>query len=126
MTKILHVDDDADIREITRISLEVVGPFTLMQCSSGFEALEQGPQFLPDIILMDVMMPELGGVDTCARMKDIPNLANVPVIFMTAKAQTREMQSLMDTGAIGVITKPFDPMSLPTQITDLIATHGSA
>ena len=126
MTKILHVDDDADIREITRISLEVVGPFTLMQCSSGFEALEQGPQFLPDIILMDVMMPELGGVDTCARMKDIPNLANVPVIFMTAKAQTREMQSLMDTGAIGVITKPFDPMSLPTQITDLVATHGNA
>lgn len=126
MTKILHVDDDADIREITRISLEVVGPFTLLQCSSGFEALEQGPQFLPDIILMDVMMPELGGVDTCARMKDIPNLANVPVIFMTAKAQTREMQSLMDTGAIGVITKPFDPMSLPTQITDLVATHGNA
>lgn len=125
MTKILHVDDDADIREITRISLEVVGPFTLLQCSSGFEALEQGPQFLPDIILMDVMMPELGGVDTCARMKDIPNLANVPVIFMTAKAQTREMQSLMDTGAIGVITKPFDPMSLPTQITDLVATHGN-
>lgn len=123
MTKVLHVDDDADIREITRISLEVVGPFTLLQCSNGFDALEQGPQFLPDIILMDVMMPELGGVDTCARMKDIPNLANVPVIYMTAKAQTREMQSLMDTGAIGVITKPFDPMSLPQQILDLVDQH---
>lgn len=122
--KILHVDDDADIREITRISLEVVGPFTLMQCSSGYEALEKGPQFLPDVILMDVMMPELGGVDTCQRMKDIPNPQDVPVIYMTAKAQIREMQSLMDTGAIGVITKPFDPMSLPTQIMDLVSAQG--
>lgn len=121
--KILHVDDDDDIREITRIALEVVGPFSLMQCSSGFEALEKGPQFFPDIILMDVMMPELGGVDTCQKMKEIPNLQNVPVIYMTAKAQTREMQSLMDTGAIGVITKPFDPMSLPAQILDLVATN---
>lgn len=94
-----------------------------MQCSSGFEALEKGPQFFPDIILMDVMMPELGGVDTCQKMKEIPNLQNVPVIYMTAKAQTREMQSLMDTGAIGVITKPFDPMSLPAQILDLVATN---
>ena len=122
--KILHVDDDADIREITRISLEVVGPFTLMQYSSGYEALEKGPQFLPDVILMDVMMPELGGVDTCQRMKDIPNLQDVPVIYMTTKAQTREMQSLVDTGAIGVITKPFDPMPLPTQIMDLVSAQG--
>ena len=120
--KVLHIDDDPDIREIARISLEVVGPFTLLQCASGFEALEKATEFAPDVILMDVMMPELGGVETCARLKAMPELKDVPVIYMTAKAQTRETQTLMQTGAIGVITKPFDPMALPTQILDMISS----
>lgn len=116
LKKILHVDDDDDIRVITRMSLEVVGQFTVHQCASGSEALEAAEAFQPDLFLLDVMMPGMTGEEVWSRLHGNPKLSHVPAIFMTAKAQEKEASFLLSTGAIGVITKPFDPMNLGQEI----------
>ena len=116
LKKILHVEDDLDILEIARMSLEVIGQFDLMQCSSGKEALKTAPEFKPELVLLDAMMPEMSGIETLVELRKLSDFADTPVVFMTAKAQPEEVEGFMATGAIGVITKPFDPMTLPDQI----------
>lgn len=116
LQKILHVDDDEDIRTITRMSLELVGKFEVHQCDSGPQALREAPSFSPDLLLLDVMMPEMDGVETWQKLLEIPALAGTPTIFMTAKAEDSTSRSLLEAGAIAVVTKPFDPMQLATQL----------
>lgn len=116
LQKILHVDDDEDIRTITRMSLELVGKFEVYQCGSGHQALKEAKTFAPDLFLLDVMMPEMDGVETWHKLLEIPALYGTPTIFMTAKAEDTTSRSLLDAGAIAVVTKPFDPMKLPTQL----------
>jgi len=116
LQKILHVDDDDDIRIIAKMALEVVGNLTVEQCSSGMDALEVAPQYKPDLFLLDVMMPVMGGEETWQKLRNIPGMENVPAIFMTAKAQDAATGALIELGAIAVITKPFDPMELCSQI----------
>lgn len=119
LNKILHVDDDPDIRMITRLSLENVGGYTVRQCSSGEEALACAAEFLPDLALLDVMMPDMTGDETSKRLQDV--IGPVPVVFMTAKADRDTRTSLLALGAIGVIVKPFDPMKLAGDLHDLWA-----
>ena len=120
LTHILYVEDDEDIQSVAKIALEIVGGFTLRSCSSGKEALEQETvTFAPDLMLLDVMMPEMDGPTTLARLRELPGLASTPVIFMTAKVQASEISHYKSLGAIGVIAKPFDPMQLATQIRQL-------
>lgn len=116
LKKILHVEDDADILEVARMSLEVIGQFDLMQCSSGKESLKTAPEFKPELLLLDAMMPEMSGIETLLELRKLSDCADTPVVFMTAKAQPEEIEGFMATGAISVITKPFDPMTLPDQI----------
>jgi len=116
LEKILHVEDDPDIQKIAELSLATVGGFTLKSCSSGKQALDVATDFMPDLFLLDVMMPEMDGPATLAALWQIPELKNVPAIFMTAKAQSSEIDGFMALGAIGVIVKPFDPMSLPDEV----------
>ncbi len=116
LSKILYVEDEPDIQTVARLSLESLGGFTLEVCSSGEEALAKAPLFQPDLILLDVMMPGMDGPTTFRRLQEIPALAGVPVVFMTAKAQPQEIQHFQELGALGVITKPFDPMALPSQV----------
>ena len=116
LQRILHVDDDADIQEVTRMTLEAIGGFTVATCASGQLALETVPDFMPDLILLDVMMPLMDGPTTLAKLRAEALTAHVPVIFMTAKVQSHETRQYLDMGAIGVITKPFDPMALCGQI----------
>ncbi len=124
LTKILYVEDDLDIQTVAQIALEMVGGFTLRICSSGREALEPASvEFAPDLILLDVMMPEMDGPTTLARLREYPQLAKTPVIFMTAKVQASEVTHYKSIGAIGVIAKPFDPMQLAQQVRQLWATH---
>ena len=117
--RVLHVDDEPDIREIAKLALESIGGYVVESCGSGREALEKAPGFAPDIILLDVMMPGMDGPTTFQEFRRIPDLANTPVIFMTAKVQSREIDEYLDLGAAGVITKPFDPVTLCGEIEGL-------
>jgi two-component system, OmpR family, response regulator len=112
LQRILCVEDDPDIREVAMLALEVVGGFTVCGCASGAQALEQGPGFKPQLVLLDVMMPHMDGPATLQAMRATPELADVPVVFMTAKVQTDEVQEYMKLGALDVVAKPFEPMRL--------------
>jgi two-component system OmpR family response regulator len=127
LQKILYVDDDRDIREVAKLSLEGVGRFTLRLCASGAELLAEAPKFGPDLLLLDVMMPEMDGVATLAALRKIPSLVSTPVVFMTAKAQACHMQYYRDLGAVEVVAKPFQAMQLPTQLRAIWSNlHGAA
>ena len=119
LKRILHVDDEADIREIGKLALEAVGGFMVESCASGSEAVQKGPGFAPDLLLLDVMMPGMDGPATLRALREIIILKNVPAVFMTAKAQPSEIAALKDLGAVDVIVKPFDPMSLAQQLSDI-------
>ena len=116
LKKILHVEDEPDIREIALLALETVGGFSVESCGSGDEALEKAPGFMPDLFLMDIMMPGMDGPATLVELRKKPEFADTPVIFMTAKAQAQEVVRFKELGAIDVITKPFDPITLSDQI----------
>jgi CheY-like chemotaxis protein len=120
--RVLHVDDEPDIREIVQISLAIDSAMETRSCVSGQEALEVVKAWTPDVILLDVMMPSLDGPATLACLKADAQTANIPVIFMTARVQTRELDRLLALGAIDVIPKPFDPMCLASKVRGCVQT----
>lgn len=123
LSKILHVDDDLDILAVSKMVLEDLGGFVLEQCSSGADALKAVTQFKPEIILLDAMMPEMSGLETLQELKKLPEAADIPVVFVTAKAQPSEIAEFTNAGAVSTITKPFDPVALPEEIRDIWAKH---
>ena len=122
--RILHVDDEPDIREVVELSLGLDPAFTVKSCASGGDALATISQWRPDLILCDVMMPVMDGPATLARLRETPETARIPVVFMTARAQAREMEHFKSLGAVGVIAKPFDPMTLATFVRRQLHTAG--
>lgn len=119
---LMHVDDEPDIREVAAMALELDPEISLTSVASGEAALEQlSAGARPDVILLDVMMPRLDGPGVLAALRRIEGLGETPVIFMTARAQSGEVDRFKALGAIGVITKPFDPMTLAGQVRDLLA-----
>jgi CheY-like chemotaxis protein len=110
--RVLHVDDEPDIREVVEISLGLDPAFAVRSCASGGDALAATADWAPDLILLDVMMPDMDGPMTLARLRERPQTASVPVVFMTARAQSSELDRFLSLGAAGVIAKPFDPMTL--------------
>lgn len=120
---ILYVEDEPDIQAVAKIALEVVGGFELKICSSGDEALACAVSFAPDLFLLDVMMPGMDGPSTLKALKALPELANTPSIFMTAKVQPDEVATYKVLGALDVIAKPFDPMALSEQINAIWQKH---
>ncbi len=123
LCRVLHVDDESDIREVARLALEDVGGFTVESCASGAQALEKAPSFGPDVILLDVMMPGMSGPEVLDALRGRPETADIPVIFMTAKVQAQEVEALTKLGAIGVIEKPFDPMTMSGQVAEIWDRH---
>lgn len=119
LKRILYVEDDDSIRTIAVTVLEAVGGFAVIACSSGKEALAAAAAANADLILLDVMMPEMDGPATLEALRQIPQTAQTPAIFMTAKVQASEIQYYKSLGAIDVIAKPFDPMTLSAQIKEL-------
>jgi CheY-like chemotaxis protein len=113
LSRLLYVDDDPTLTLLTRISLERVGGFTVKTCASGSQALAEVEAFAPDLILLDVMMPVLDGPSTLQALRRMPALADVPVVFMTAKVQGDEVARYRELGAADVIGKPYDPVKLP-------------
>lgn len=116
LNRILYVEDEADIQAVAKLALEMVGGFTVKICSSGEEALREAADFSPELLLLDVMMPGMDGPTTLKCLREIPSLATVPAVFMTAKVQPAEIAHYKTLGARDVIPKPFDPMTLADQV----------
>lgn len=122
--RLLYVDDEPDIREIAGLSLGLDPGLEVKLCSNGEEALGAVEAWRPDAILLDVMMPGLDGPATLQRLRALPAGSGLPVIFVTARAQSSEVRRFLALGAVGVISKPFDPMTLAAQTRRLLAGEG--
>lgn len=117
----MHVEDDADIREIAAMALDMADDMEVEQFPGGAEALEAAPSLAPDILLLDVMMPGMSGEELLRQLREVPKLQSVPAVFMTARAQESEIETLKGLGAADVIVKPFDPMSLADRLREIAA-----
>ena len=113
---VLYVDDEPDIREIVEMSLNLVQGLNVHTRPSGQRALDDIEAIAPDLLLIDVMMPGLDGPATVARLREQPRWAELPFVFMTAKAMPQEVARFKEIGAVDVIAKPFDPMELGSRV----------
>lgn len=116
LQRLTYVEDEPDIRAITEFALTQLGGFTLDVCASGSEAIERTPMFRPDLVLLDVMMPGMDGIETFRRLRELPQFDLTPVVFITAKAMKHETDRYRQLGAVDVIAKPFDPLTLSDRI----------
>ncbi|GLQ94367.1 response regulator [Dyella acidisoli] len=123
LERILYVEDEPDIRAVARLALEAVGGFNVCICDSGKAALDAVQVFNPDLILLDVMMPGMDGPSTLSALRELPDLQETPIVFMTAKVQANEVARYRQQGAIDVIAKPFDPMTLSSTVRDIWNRH---
>jgi CheY-like chemotaxis protein len=114
--RVLHVEDDPDICEVVKMALALDAGLTVVSCSSGPDALAVAADWRPDVILMDVVMPVMDGPELLAHLRKSSRTASIPVVFMTARAQTNEVQHFLALGAAGVIAKPFDPLTLAASV----------
>jgi CheY-like chemotaxis protein len=114
--RILHVDDEPDIREVVDVSLRMDPNLEARSCSSGSEALVVAAEWQPDLILLDVMMPVMDGPAMVVHLRSNRATATIPVVFMTARTTIREANHFQSLGAIGTISKPFDPMILAASL----------
>jgi len=119
LEKILYAEDDADIRKIAVLAMEVLGGMTVETCESGVGVVEKALQFLPDLILLDVMMPNVDGPTALGQLRQVPELISIPVIFITAKVMKEEVAEFRELGAVDIIEKPFDPQSLTEKINEI-------
>ncbi len=119
LQRILVVEDDADIQAVVRMALEMVGGYTVEICAGGRSALGIVETFNPDLILLDVMMPDMDGPTVLEHLRAQPATARLPIVFMTAKAQAHEVAAYRAMGAFAVISKPFDPMTLSAQLANI-------
>ncbi|NOQ36331.1 MAG: response regulator [Methylococcaceae bacterium] len=116
LTKILYAEDEEDIREIAILAIESIGGFEIASRNSGEGVIELARSFSPQLILLDVMMPVMDGPATLAALRQEDDLKHIPIIFLTAKIMDQEIQGFKELGAIDIISKPFDPMTLAEQI----------
>jgi CheY-like chemotaxis protein len=116
LNRICYVEDDEDIQRIVRMSLERVGKMTVEIVTDPLQAIGVMTAFKPDLVMLDWMMPGMDGPTLFKKMKEDPQIATLPVVFITAKAQSRDMAELMALGAAGTISKPFSPKDLPDQL----------
>lgn len=120
INSVLVVDDDPDIRTVAELALDLAGSWSVTAVDSGEAALAFVQANHPDLVLLDVMMPGLDGLQTLQALKQDPDLASIPVIFLTAKVMPSEVDRYLSLGAIGTVAKPFDPVSLPESIRAIV------
>jgi CheY-like chemotaxis protein len=118
---VLIVDDEEDVRAIAKLGLEMAANWTVLTASSGQEGLNVAAQNRPDVILLDLMMPEWDGCYTLKQLKENPHTQSIPVILLTAKVQSPLQESLANLEVAAVFTKPFRPLQLPQQIEQVLA-----
>jgi CheY-like chemotaxis protein len=116
LIRILLVDDEPDIREVVDVSLSLDPELTTRACASGADALVTAAEWSPSLILLDVMMPLMDGPTTLANLRKNPRTADIPVVFLTARTQAEEIEQYTSLGAQGVLSKPFDSMTLAASV----------
>ena len=116
LNRICYVEDDEDIQRIVRMSLERVGKMTVEVVGDPMVAIDAISAFKPDLVMLDWMMPGMDGPTLFRKMKQLPEVSALPVVFITAKATQRDMDELIALGAAGTISKPFSPKDLPDQL----------
>jgi two-component system, OmpR family, response regulator len=116
LNRICYVEDDEDIQRIVRMSLEKIGKMTVEVVGDPMVAIERMGVFKPELVMLDWMMPGMDGPALFRKMKEFPETKDLPVVFITAKASTRELDELKTLGAVGTISKPFSPKDLPEQL----------
>jgi len=119
LERILYVEDDPDIQSIAKLALEELGGFAVDACMSGREALARAVEFDPQLLILDVMMPEMDGPTTLTELRKLEPIQRVPAVFMTAKVQVQEVAHYKALGAADVIAKPFDPMTLAEEVQEI-------
>jgi CheY-like chemotaxis protein len=120
LKRVLLAEDDPDIQKVAKMSLKFAGVAEVLVVENGEECLATAQREKPDIILLDVMMPRMDGYEACRRLKADPATKDIPVIFLTAKAQHFEVKKGLELGACGYLTKPFNPMTLHSEINELL------
>lgn len=118
--KILIIDDEEDFRTITASCLGLLGGAEVVEANCGSMGIRRAEQEQPDVILLDLMMPEMNGIDTLKNMRKNPSIQDIPVIFLTTKGMFEEFAELRELGALAVLTKPFDPMTIGDQIREIL------
>ena len=121
--KVLIIDDEDDIRRVAEFSLKRVGGHNTFTASSASHGIQLAQHVLPDVILMDVMMPGMDGIQAFLELRRIAATSRIPVIFMTARVQRAEIEQYLTVGGAGVISKPFDPVGLPQEVKRILAKH---
>lgn len=120
MKTVLIVDDEDDIREVAKMSLEMLAGWNIESANCGSAGIAKALEVLPDAILLDVMMPDMDGPTTFLKIRQTPTISDTPVILLTAKVQAADKERFKAMGVSGVIAKPFDPMALSTQIEEIL------
>lgn len=120
MKKILLIDDEADIREVASLTLATMGDFEVFEAADGYTGVKIAAAVQPDVVLLDVMMPEIDGPATLALLRAGADTQGIPIIFMTAKVQASDKRRLSELGALGIISKPFDAMTLADEVSSIL------
>lgn len=123
LKRILYAEDEPDVQTIVEMTIQAMSDYEIKICDNGKKLLDCVEDYNPNLILLDVMMPEMDGPTTFNNLQQNKNTKDIPVIFMTAKAQVHEVEKFKEIGALGVITKPFDPMSLCDEILEIWKTN---
>ena len=121
--RILIIDDEDDIREVAALSLETVANWEVITANSGRAGIESAVKEQPDAILLDVMMPEMDGPTTFQELRKRTETAGIPVLLLTAKVQGADQRRFAGLGVSAVLVKPFDPLTLAQQISDVLGWH---
>lgn len=119
LKKILIAEDEPDIRDIEKMALEMLGSFQVETCVNGQEVQDKAITFKPQLILLDVMMPIMDGPQALEALGKNEATKDIPIVFVTAKAMESEIERLLSLGALGVITKPFDPSTFSQEVLEI-------
>ena len=123
LNRILLVEDDPDIQTVTSLALGTFGGFDVHICGSAHDAVQAAAGFRPDLILLDVMMPGMDGIEALSALRRDPDVGQVPVVFLTARVQPQEVERYRSLGSLAVIAKPFEPSELAARIRDIWEKH---
>ena len=118
--QILLIDDEENLFSVIKICLQKLGGWTVITAASGAEGLRHAEAFLPDAILLDVMMPDLDGLTVLRQLKENPKTQDIPVVLLTAKMQSSYQNEYAQLDIAGVLSKPFDPLKLANHIAQML------
>lgn len=119
LKRIMYVDDDPDLQDIVRLGLETRAGFTVTCCDSGNQALEEIRDFKPDLVILDMVLPGMSGLQLLERMRELRGVPWIPVIFLTSKISPQQVEEYKELGVIGVINKPLNPLELRDRVRDI-------